>query len=257
MSLRRSVITTRVSETLSRPNIVRKRSWVSGRGGVTPCSGTAMPVASAGPMAMARRRWSRLPSSTTAGVSVRGSITTATTSASCGPSPFGGTSSARPGARSARPGAPATTSVTSAIATVRLVVLISASCPAISASVYVSTRWRAGQAGGDGAADREQYRERGPHDGVAGGVGHPAEEESAGGVADQEHRAEEADDGRAPLGRGVVGHQRGQSRVEKAVGTAGDETGQHQRGHHRRGAAARDEHAEGGQQQRAGGLHEH
>src|SRR5438034_474289 len=64
---RKSLITTRLRETCRRPNIVRKRSCVSGRGGVTPCNGIAMPVASATPMAIANRRRSRLPSSTIAG----------------------------------------------------------------------------------------------------------------------------------------------------------------------------------------------
>ena len=54
-------MTTRVRVTLSCPNRVRNRSWVSGRTGTTPWSGTAMLVASAGPMTIISCRLSRFP----------------------------------------------------------------------------------------------------------------------------------------------------------------------------------------------------
>src|SRR5574341_1311819 len=85
MSSRKSLMTTRVSVTLSRPKSVRKRSCVSGRGGVTPWSGTAIPVASASPIAIASCRRSRLPWRTTVGCWERWSSRTATTSTSGGP----------------------------------------------------------------------------------------------------------------------------------------------------------------------------
>ena len=88
-------MTTRATVTLRRPKSVRNRSCVSGRGGVAPWSGTAIPVASARPIAITSERLSRLPCSNTVGCCVHWSISTATTSTSWGPVTFGGPASGR------------------------------------------------------------------------------------------------------------------------------------------------------------------
>src|SRR6266481_2841437 len=59
MSSRTSVMTTRLSDTCRRSKSVMMRSCVSGRGGFTPWRGTAMPLASARPIAIVRLRLSR------------------------------------------------------------------------------------------------------------------------------------------------------------------------------------------------------
>src|SRR3972149_5060582 len=88
-------MTTRRSVTLRRPKRVTNRSWVRGRGGVTPGRGIAIRSASKKPTAMASWRLSRFPWRTISGCWVRGSTTTLTTSASCGPASGGGAGRAR------------------------------------------------------------------------------------------------------------------------------------------------------------------
>ena len=77
-------MTTRVTVTLSRPKSVRKRSWVSGRGGMRFSSGKAMPVASAAPIAMAKRPAVALALQDHGGLEARGIEEEPDHPASCG-----------------------------------------------------------------------------------------------------------------------------------------------------------------------------
>src|SRR5881628_1056987 len=275
MSSRRSVMTTRESATLRRPKSVRNRSCVSGRGGVAPWSGTAIPVASARPIAIASDRLSRLPCSSTVGCCVRWSISTATTSTSCGPVTFGGPTSGGSGARDARSGAPSSARLNSAISPTRQLIMPATPFPLRLYRVYRRRRVLREGAEEQGPsrppptisgvveleAQREpreqQRRQQRPHERVADAVRDVAEHDRTGRLAREEDGAEDPDDDAAALGGRLVGDERRESRVEEPVGPTREEAGQEEHGHHRRLARPGDEKPHAGQERRGDRLHEH
>src|SRR2546422_4456626 len=275
MSSRRSVMTTRERATLRRPKSVRNRSYVSLRGDVAPWSGTAIPVASAGPIAIARDRLSRLPCSSAVGCCVRWSISTATTSTSCGPVTFGGPTSGGSGARDARSGAPSSARLNSAISPTRQLIMPATPFPLRLYRVYRRRRVLREGAEEQGPsrppptisgvveleAQREpreqQRRQQRPHVRVADAVRDVAEHERTGRLPREENGAEDPDDDAAALGGCLVGDELGQPRIQEPVRATRQEAREEQHGHHGRLARPGDEKPHDSQERRGDGLHEH
>src|SRR5262245_30289701 len=178
MPSRRSVTITRVTVTLSRPKRVRKRSWVSGRGGTRFSRGKAMPVASAAPIPMAKVRLSRLPWRTTAGCCPRGSTNRPTTRASCGPAAGGGWAGRCAGDVASIATASSGSAILVARESVAIIVLLARMTRLVAQAVSgpgegKSTRGNQlavlarAQAEGQGEARHDEQGERAPHDAVA------------------------------------------------------------------------------------------
>src|SRR5215472_17360109 len=219
MLSRRSVTITLVTVTLSRPNSVRKRSWVSGRGGTRFSRGKAIPVASAAPMPMAKLRLSRLPWRTMAGWSPLGSVNKPTTRASCGPAAGGVWAGRCTGDAASIAATSSGKVILDARESVAIIVLLARMTGPRASAVSgpdesKSTRGdelaapaRAQTEGQDEARDDEQ-REHAPHDAVAEPVGDVTEHHGAHRVAHEKHRAEDAHrPAPPPLGRHI--HEEG------------------------------------------------
>src|SRR5215467_1324302 len=243
MLSRRSVTITLVTVTLSRPNSVRKRSWVSGRGGTRFSRGKAIPVASAAPMPMAKLRLSRLPWRTMAGCSPLGSVNKPTTRASCGPAAGGVWAGRCTGDAASIAATSSGKVILDARESVAIIVLLARMTgPRASAGSgpdeSKSTRGdelaapaRTQTEGQDEARDDEQ-REHAPHDAVAEPVGDVTEHYGTHRVAHEKHRAEDAHrPAPPPLGRHIH-EEGGEGGIQEAVGAARKEPGEKEEGHH-------------------------
>src|SRR5262249_32192603 len=228
MPSRRSVTITLVTVTLSRPKSVRKRAWVSGRGGTRFSRGKAMPVGPAAPMPMAKLRLSRLPWRTMAGCSPLGSVNKPTTRASCGPAGGGVWAGRCTGDVASIAAMSSGRVIFEARESVAIIVLLARMTGPRASAVSgpgegKSTRGhelagpaRAQPEREDESRDDEQ-REHAPHDAIAEPVGDVPERHRAHRVAHEEHRAEDAHRPAPPrLGR-LVHKKRGQGGIEEAV----------------------------------------
>src|SRR5215470_3239893 len=240
MLSRRSVTITLVTVTLSRPNSVRKRSWVSGRGGTRFSRGKAMPVPSAAPMPMAKLRLSRLPWRTIAGCCPLGSTNSPTTRASWGPVAGGVWAGRRAGDVTSIATASSGSAILDARESVAIIVLLARlSAPAVSGpgrskstrGDELAGRARA-QAEGQGEARDDDQGERAPHDAVTEPVSDVTEHHRAHGIAHQKHRAEDAHRAAPPSLRRHVHEEGGQGGIEEAVGAARQEPREEEEGHH-------------------------
>src|SRR6266540_3146459 len=223
----RSVMTTRVSVTLSRPKSVRKRSWVSGRGGTRFSSGKAMPVASAAPIAMPKLRRSRLPRNTTVGWRLWESMKSPTTPASCGPAGVDVWAGRCAGAATRAPAMRNGSPMCGISASLAMSTLLRGAWAPRAPAVSGPRRAKSNRAGrpdgvthaepeGEAEARGQQDRQRGPHDEVPETVRDVAEDHGPQRIAHEEDGAEDADHA-PPPGLGSHVHQeRRQRRIEEA-----------------------------------------
>src|SRR5215510_1192304 len=259
MPSRRSVTITLVTVTLSRPKSVRKRSWVSGRGGTRFSRGKAMPVASAAPMPMAKLRLSRLPWRTMAGCSPLGSVNRPTTRASCGPTAGGVWAGRCTGDVASIAAVSSGSMILEARESVAIIVLLARMTGPKASAVSgpgesKSTRGDELAAPAPAQTERQdearndEQREHAPHDAVAEPVGDVTKHHSAHRVAHEEHRAEDAHCPAPPrLGRHVH-EEGGQGGIQEAVSAAREEPGEEEKGHHGEVEARAREEGEGHQE---------
>src|SRR6266508_971582 len=254
----RSVMTTRVSVTLSRPKSVRKRSWVSGRGGTRFSRGKAMPVASAAPIAMPKLRRSRLPRNTTVGWRLWESMKSPTTPASCGPAGVDVWAGRCAGAATRAPAMRNGSPMCGISASLAMSTLLRGAWAPRAPAVSGPRRAKSNRAGrpdgvthaepeGEAEARGQQDRQRGPHDEVPETVRDVAEDHGPQRIAHEEDGAEDADHA-PPPGLGSHVHQeRRQRRIEEAVGGAGEQSGEEEKRHDGHGHVRPHEERQGGQ----------